>query len=142
MADAPKHATDPAVLGRSRPASILIVDDNEPNILILQKMLERLGYLPVATSDGKQAFSLVTSRKFDVILMDIMMPEINGLELTRAIRNSESSNHPTIIAVTADVTTENRDACFLAGVDDFLAKPVDLKSLQKLIATWIPEASG
>lgn len=131
-----------ASLADQRPAEILIVDDSESNVMILEKFLQKLGYQPQTADNGKLAFSIVTNSKIDLILMDIMMPGIDGLELTRAIRNSGSASHPIIVAVTADVTEQNRDACFLAGVDDFLPKPVDFHSIANLIETWVPRAAG
>ncbi len=130
-----------ATVAEQRPANILIVDDNESNILILKRMLEKLGYAPQTTDNGKQAFSFVTGNKYDLILMDIVMPDIDGLELTRAIRNAESAQNPVIVAVTADVTAQNRNACFLAGVDDFLPKPVNFEALTAMIKSWVPLAN-
>lgn len=105
-------------------------------------MLQKLGYTPQSTDNGRQAFSFITGKKYDLILMDIMMPGIDGLELTRALRNAESAQNPIIVAVTADVTAQNRDACLLAGVDDFLPKPVDFQALTAMSESWVPRATS
>lgn len=141
MSSASQDNNAPRRLADARPAQILIVDDNDSNILILERMLQKLGYSPKSTDNGRQAFSLVTGQRYDLILMDIMMPGIDGLDLTRAIRNAESAQNPVIVAVTADVTSQNREACFLAGVDDFLPKPVDFQALATMIESWVPLAT-
>ncbi|MFZ5628688.1 MAG: response regulator [Spirochaetota bacterium] len=141
MSSVSQDNTPRRLLAQDRPAQILIVDDNNSNILILERMLQKLGYSPESTDNGRQAFSYITGKKFELILMDIMMPGIDGLELTRAIRNAESAQNPVIVAVTADVTPQNRDACFLAGVDDFLPKPVDFQALTAMIESWVPLAN-
>ncbi|HNA78829.1 MAG TPA: response regulator [Turneriella sp.] len=142
MSSASQDSSPARRLANDRPAQILIVDDNDSNILILERMLQKLGYNPQSTDNGRQAFSFITGKKYDLILMDIMMPGIDGLELTRAIRNAESAQNPIIVAVTADVTAQNRDACFLAGVDDFLPKPVDFQALTAMIESWVPRATS
>lgn len=128
---------DSSYLAHERPAQILIIDDDDATILIIESCLRKLGYEPLTADNARFAFSLLTKHKVDIILMDIMMPGINGLELTRALRNSATAAHLIIVAVTSDVSEENKSACFRAGVDDFLPKPVDLKNMRELIEIWV-----
>ena len=130
---------DLTLLAVQRPAEILIVDDNPLNIMLFEQMLKKLGYTPITADNGKQAFRYATRSRFDLILMDIQMPDVDGISLTRAIRNAAAPKNPVIVAVTADATEENRAACFRAGMDDFVTKPVRLEDLVKVINMWIPE---
>jgi CheY-like chemotaxis protein len=79
--------------------------------------------------DGLQAIAAVEGATFDVVLMDIQMPELDGLEATRRIRARWSSDGPWIIAMTANAMAEDREACFAAGMDDYLSKPVRVEEL-------------
>jgi CheY-like chemotaxis protein len=105
----------------------LAVDDNPTNLLVLQKLLERLGINSTRATDGEAGVALAISGNFDVILMDCHMPVMDGFEATRRIR-AVLPNVP-IIAVTASALEEDRIACGQAGMDAFLTKPVSLAGL-------------
>ncbi len=114
------------------PLRILLAEDNPVNQRVAVRLLERLGYWPDAVSDGLEVLQALARRPYDVILMDVQMPEMNGLEATRQIRSQWTrEEQPWICALTAGAMKENRDECLAAGVDDFLTKPINVKELQR-----------
>ncbi|HEX6235507.1 MAG TPA: response regulator [Jiangellaceae bacterium] len=108
---------------RRHPLSILVAEDNPTNQLLLIKLLERLGYAPAMVGDGAAAVAAVEERPVDVVLMDVQMPEVDGLEATRRIR-ANGRAQPWIVAVTANTTLDDRRACESAGMDGYLSKPI------------------
>ena len=118
-------------LAERLPFRILVADDNGVNQRIAVAMLERLGYRADVAGDGSEVLSALEQRSYDVILMDVQMPEIDGLEATVQIRRRwPQDRQPRIIAMTAHVLQEKREACRRAGMDDFVSKPVTLPMLQ------------
>ena len=113
---------DPAFADR-HPMSILVAEDNPTNQLLVVKLLERLGYSPAVVSDGAAAVAAVEQLPVDVVLMDVQMPEVDGLEATRRIR-ANGGLQPWIVAVTANTTPDDRRACETAGMDGYLGKPI------------------
>ncbi|MEY4504695.1 MAG: hypothetical protein RL154_991 [Pseudomonadota bacterium] len=123
--------------------SILIVEDNEINKIVLNKILNRLGYTNVQTAaDGKEAIEKVDANSFDLILMDCQMPVMDGFEATLYIRElaNEKAKTP-IIAVTANVMDEYRKHCAEVGMNDFIGKPINIEDLKKAIGKWLKQAS-
>lgn len=110
---------------------VLVVEDNAVNALVVSKLLERLGCRVTIVSDGPQAVERSAAEEFDLILMDLQVPGIDGCEATRAIRVREATNgrHTPIVGISAHVGSQGRDAAFDSGMDDFLEKPVTLKDL-------------
>lgn len=108
---------------------VLVAEDNEINQMIAQRMLEKLGCQVSVASDGAQAIKCASNGKFDLVLMDLQMPKVNGIDACRQIL-LEMDHAPHIIAMTANVLDEERRRCVDAGMSDFLAKPVKLESLQ------------
>ncbi|NQZ57221.1 MAG: response regulator [Lentisphaeraceae bacterium] len=119
---------------------ILIVDDIKCNRLILAKMLENMKCEVISVEDGQQAVSTATSEAFDLILMDMQMPVMDGPEATRLIR-SKGLNLP-IIAVTANVFESDRKACLEAGMNDFYPKPITPKMLEQIIDEYCDNISS
>jgi CheY-like chemotaxis protein/nitrogen-specific signal transduction histidine kinase len=124
--------------GASRPAKssrILLAEDNLVNQRFVQSILERRGYSVVVAGDGKEALERLRKDTFDVVLMDVQMPEVDGLEATRAIRESEKSTglHVPIIALTAHAMKDDQDRCVAAGMDGYLSKPVYSADLLAMI---------
>jgi CheY-like chemotaxis protein len=117
------------------PQNILIAEDNMVNQKIAVKILNSLGYKPALANNGKEAVEMVSNEKFDIILMDVQMPEMDGLEATRMIRTCLEVQ-PVIIAMTANVMLGDRDACIQAGMDDYMSKPIDLKELLNQLEKW------
>jgi signal transduction histidine kinase/DNA-binding response OmpR family regulator len=117
------------------PLRILIAEDNPINQKIATKILTKLGYQPSLAQNGKEALEMVSSDQYDMILMDVQMPEMDGLEATRMIRTCLEIQ-PVIIAMTANVLQGDRDACMQAGMDDYISKPIDLKELLSQFEKW------
>jgi len=115
------------------PLSILIAEDNPTNQRLAVRLLERLGYAPEVVNDGAAAIAAATARQFDVVLMDVQMPMVDGLEATRRIRAMDG-RQPRIIAVTANSTQADRLACDLAGMEGYLGKPVRPADLVRELA--------
>jgi signal transduction histidine kinase len=121
---APDSVASPPLPG----LKVLVADDNEVNRVLAQRLLLRLGLEPDLATDGAEALQRWAERRHDVILMDMSMPVLNGLEATRAIR-AHPGHQPRIIALTANAFETDRRQCIDAGMDDFLAKPIDFAQL-------------
>jgi PAS domain S-box-containing protein len=120
---------------------VLVAEDNDVNQEVARAMLERAGAEVDVAGDGEQALVCALVRRYDAILMDMQMPRLDGLEATRRLRAGSSPNARTpIIAMTANVFTEDRQACLEAGMDDHVAKPVQAEELIGRVARWA--ASG
>ena len=109
--------------------AILVVDDDAINLMVIEQMLDTSGYPVVSAVDGVDAVEKAALVRPALILMDISMPRMNGIEAAIAIREQSAARCPKIIAVTANVTDREREACRTAGFDGFLAKPVNMKDL-------------
>jgi len=125
---------DPSTTARR----VLIVEDNAVNQRVLQQMLEQLGHAPDLAANGVEAVAAAQRTDYDLIFMDLQMPELNGLDATREIRRLDRPQSPTIVALTASAFTETREQCRAAGMDDYLAKPVRLDDLRPLFAAPEP----
>ncbi len=125
-----------------RPLRILVTDDNAINRNVVQTILERLGYQSIEASGGKRAMDLLKKKPFDILFTDIDMPEMDGVELAKALRDHEKSsrlgsNKTEIIAVTANVSPETKLRCKQAGMNGFLEKPVDQDRIKnQLLKSW------
>ena len=112
---------------------ILLIEDNEMNRDMLSRRLERKGYSVVTAHDGEQGHSLACSEMPDLILMDISLPLRDGWEVTRLLKNNESTRHIPIIALTAHAWVTDREKAFEAGCDDYDTKPVEFGRLSDKI---------
>jgi CheY-like chemotaxis protein/signal transduction histidine kinase len=117
------------------PLRILIAEDNPLNQKLAMKILNKLGYTPAVVSNGKEVLEEVSKVDYDLILMDVQMPEMDGLEATRMIRLC-LSNPPIIIAMTANTMQGDREDCINAGVDDYISKPVNIEELVIMLEKW------
>jgi signal transduction histidine kinase/DNA-binding response OmpR family regulator len=117
------------------PLRILIAEDDMVNQRLAIKVLTKLGYQPDKVKNGKEVLEEVSKMDYDLILMDVQMPEMDGLEATRMIRLCLSSQ-PVIIAMTANTMQGDREECFRAGMDDYISKPVNLESLVIMLEKW------
>lgn len=112
------------------PLQILIAEDNEINQDVMSQILSRLGYHPDLAENGRVALEAVRRQHYDVVLMDVQMPEMDGLEAARQIRAELTpERQPRIIAVTANAVRGERDTCLAAGMDDYISKPIELARL-------------
>ncbi|MBZ5617414.1 MAG: response regulator [Acidobacteriia bacterium] len=118
-----------------RPLHILVVEDNTINQRVAERILDKLGHTWVTVSNGREALQAVDSEDFDVVLMDIQMPEMDGLEATRRIREQERNNggHLPIIALTANVLDGDREQFLEGGMDGYVPKPVRVSQLLEAI---------
>jgi CheY-like chemotaxis protein len=130
-ADQTKASAFDGSMAKTFPLQILLVDDNATNRKLGSKVLERLGYTPEQAIDGQSAIAAYSQGSHDVILMDIEMPDMDGLEATRLIRslNAKQSHQPFIIALTANAMTGDRERYLDAGMDDYLSKPLRVEDL-------------
>ncbi len=117
---------------------ILVVDDNDVNCLVADSMLKILGYSTVIAKSGSEALKSVITQKFDLILMDWQMPEMNGFDTATAIWNGTSPNNKTnMIAVTASAFSEDQAACLKHGFKAILTKPYDVDQLSDLVVKFL-----
>lgn len=123
----------------NRPATILIAEDHKINMLLVKSMLGKI--LPqsnlVEAANGKEAVSAFLRVRPDLVFMDIQMPEMNGYEATREIRQTESDTHVPVIALTAGTVVGEREKCIEAGMDDYLTKPVLKDTLETAVRKWL-----
>lgn len=118
----------------SNPLQILVAEDNNVNQNIMLRLLEKIGYRADITSNGYETIEALKKKEYDVVFMDVQMPELSGLEATRIICDTWSKDkRPHIIAMTANLMKEDRDQCHQVGMDDFISKPIRLADLQKLL---------
>lgn len=110
------------------PINILVAEDNLINQKLIERILSKLGYNADITNNGREALQKISEKSFDVILMDIQMPEMDGLEATRNIRNL-NIQQPYIVAMTANALSEDRDICISEGMDSYISKPMKLDIL-------------
>jgi signal transduction histidine kinase/DNA-binding response OmpR family regulator len=122
---------------RKQQIHILLAEDNVINQKVALNMLDKFGYNAQAVSDGKEVLKSLTFRHYDLILMDIQMPKMDGFETTRAIRNSQTAySKIPIIALTADAMKGDDERCFNVGMDDYISKPIDPAVLKEKIKHW------
>jgi len=127
-----REARFDSTLGKRLPMAILLAEDNPVNQRVGIHLLNQIGYRADVVGDGREAIEALRSRTYDLILMDVQMPEIDGLEATRRIRQ-EWSDGPRIIAMTANVMRGDRERCLAAGMDDYIAKPINIIQLQTVL---------
>jgi signal transduction histidine kinase/ActR/RegA family two-component response regulator len=117
------------------PLQILLAEDNPINRQLAVMILDKMGYAPGLAENGKEVLDQLQKEPFDLIFMDIQMPEMDGLQATRHIR-SKGVHQPIIIAMTANTTRKDRDDCLTEGMNDFLSKPVHLDELIRMLENW------
>ncbi len=120
-------------------AEVLVVDDSDINLYVAEALLEGFGVRTTLALSGAEALELARTRRFDLIFMDHMMPDMDGVEATRALRSQGGPGADTpVIALTANVISEARQLFTEAGMDDFLAKPIELDKLAATLKRWLP----
>jgi len=120
--------------------AILLVEDDPTNQTVFAKLLEQEGYRVTAVSDGRAALSQAAGNRFELILMDIQLPGMDGYEVTRAIRENDPA--VPIIALTAHALERNRKKCLASGMNDFVTKPIDAEHLKKVVKKYVRAAQA
>ena len=115
---------------------VLIVDDSKTEVMFLTDLLQKNGFVVRSAENADEAFKRLSEEKPDLILMDVQMPEVDGLQATEQIRRIPRHLHTPIVAMTANVFGDDRQACLAAGMNDFLTKPVLADRLLSAIERW------
>jgi CheY-like chemotaxis protein len=138
----PSASQWPVAARTTRPLHVLLAEDNLVNQKVGVRLLERLGHTVALVSNGAEALEAFGCNTFDVILMDIQMPAMDGYDATRAIRAREgcTAGHVPIIALTAHAMHGDRQICMDAGMDDYLSKPIQTRELCETLARWTDKA--
>ena len=125
---------------------ILLVEDNLMNQKVVMFNLKKLNYEIIPAVTGSQAIELFKSNRIGLVLMDIMLPEMNGYDITRVIRNFEKENNiekpVPIIALTANTYDNDKEKCFLAGMNDYISKPFTAKQLTDIVEQYMELEKG
>jgi two-component system sensor histidine kinase/response regulator len=119
-------------------ARVLLAEDNEANQFVAQELLGRLGVKLEIAANGREAVEMVRGKPYEAVLMDMQMPEMDGLEATRRIRQEPAFRDLPIIAMTANAMKSDVEACLAAGMNDFLSKPIDRAALARSLRRWLP----
>lgn len=135
-----RHGNFDQTLPNGAPLKILIAEDNPINLAVASKTLELLGYSAEKAVNGFQVLEKLSHTDYDLILMDVQMPDLDGLEATRKIKSMYMNRQsPVIIALTASYQDKDRKACLNSGMDDMLAKPINPEKLDEMIKSWFPD---
>ncbi len=118
---------------------ILIVEDNPKNLKLFQDLLRVWGYVTIEALDGKQGVELAKTKIPDLILMDIQMPVMDGIEATKILKTYAGTKDIPIVALTSFVMVGDKERILAAGCDGYLAKPIDIHELQKMVESYLPK---
>jgi len=123
----------------SKSLQILLAEDNQVNQKLAMRLLEKRGHHVTIASNGREALSALEKKHFDLVLMDVQMPEMDGLEATRLLREKEKSSgqHQAVVAMTALVMKGDRERCMAAGMDGYLSKPIRQQELDDVLDTYL-----
>lgn len=135
--------SDAPITSWSEQLTVLLVEDNPVNRMVAERVLGKMGFRVDTASDGSEAIPLVKSKQYDVILMDIQMPKMDGYTATQVIRNlpKDIGKHIPIVAMTANAMEGDRERCLEAGMDDYIAKPFTPEQLQSVLGQWCRKAA-
>jgi CheY-like chemotaxis protein len=130
-----KIQTDTAPVSVATPLHILLAEDNAVNQLVMKRLLHKRGHTVTVVSDGRSAAEAVACDDFDIVFMDVQMPELDGLQATQQIRGTEAAHQRVrIIALTAHALQGDKQRCLDAGMDDYLTKPVNPDELDRILS--------
>jgi signal transduction histidine kinase/CheY-like chemotaxis protein len=129
--------TLPMVNASPTSATILVVEDVEVNQILLEQMLQRLGYHCDLVNNGQEALERLAQKSYELVIMDCQMPVVNGYEATRRLRQQDPHHQTIVIGVTAHAMLGDREKCLAAGMDDYLSKPFRMEDLSDLLQRWL-----
>jgi CheY-like chemotaxis protein len=132
----PRLVTRHTIEEERRRLHILLAEDNAVNQRLATVMLEKAGYAVRAVDNGREAIKALEEERFDLVLMDVQMPEMDGFQATRAIRERSEWQDLPVIAMTAHAMKGDRERCLEAGMDDYVSKPIQRDELFKAIEKW------
>jgi len=118
---------------------VLVAEDNEVNQLLAVRMLEKRGHRVAVAGNGREALDAVAKDAFDIVFMDVQMPELDGFEATAGIRENEkgTGRHQVVIALTAHAMKGDRERCMAVGMDDYLCKPIRPQELDEMLEKYL-----
>jgi CheY-like chemotaxis protein len=125
--------------GFRKDLKILVAEDNLVNQKVARSILNNIGFQAEVVTNGQEVLELLNQQAFDLIFMDMQMPEMDGLQATRVVRKLPLAHQPIIIAMTANAMSEARDICLDAGMDDYIAKPVKINEIRSILGKWFPQ---
>ncbi|MBF0285631.1 MAG: PAS domain S-box protein [Magnetococcales bacterium] len=131
------RAAEETTVSRFAGRRVLLVEDNEINRVVAFEILERMGLSTTVAENGYEALALGQRERFDLVLMDLQMPGIDGFETARRLRESDHGRNLPILAMTAAAMTQDRDACLAAGMNGHLAKPIEVARLMEALQRWL-----
>ncbi len=126
-------------MAASKGLSILVVDDNDLNLMIAKRILDKKGHHVSIAKNGKEALEKIMNNQYDLLFMDVNMPDMDGLETTKRIRQYEREagiGRTPVVAMTAYAMDEDRQRCLASGMDDYLSKPIDIKAIEKTLSRF------
>jgi CheY-like chemotaxis protein/HPt (histidine-containing phosphotransfer) domain-containing protein len=117
-----------------------VAEDNPTNQDVIRRQLNKLGFVCDIADDGRQALKMADGKNYGLVLTDCHMPEMDGYDLTRALRagEQEAGTHLPVVAITASILAQEHGKCFAAGMDDVLTKPLAMEALSAALAKWLP----
>ncbi len=133
QAQTPRARTANRKLAESHPLKILVAEDNTVNQKVVQQLLAHLGYRADVVANGVEVLDALERQNYDVVLMDVQMPEMDGLEATRRLRTRYGTGGPRVIAMTANAMPGDREKCMAAGMDSYVSKPVELDDIRTVL---------
>ncbi len=120
---------------------VLVVEDMKVNLMLITKILEKHGCMVFSAANGRHGVKMINENRYDIVFMDCQMPEMDGFEATKCIRDEEGGRrHTIIVALTADAMTGDREKCLKAGMDDYLNKPIKPEQITKVLTKWLKNA--
>jgi two-component system, cell cycle response regulator DivK len=122
-------------------AKVLYIEDNIDNMTLVRRVLEIEGYEVIAAETGRDGLDKVQANFPDIVITDINLPDIDGYEITRILKNNRKTSHIPVVAMTANVMQKHRDSVAAAGCDGFISKPIDIDELPDLIERFLKGAA-